>query len=214
MQLFIALTFAENDLNYQKINNFRKRFDEKISRSPLVLMTLMSPFKINDKSASNSYSNLVECLRDDLDTYLSGFEKNFSIIFNSMDFAAGRNGVIYLKPKLPEELFFFQEAAIHELKSMGATFNRDEKKLKNNQKNTHTFLPIGRSDSDLTLQVAIEKAQHEFSMPFSLQAKSISLFEKLPGLWNFKDTLFKFEEEKSSIQEDFKSPMINFRYTL
>lgn len=198
MQFFIALTFDENSLHYQKIDNFRKRFDYKSGRSSLVLMTLLSPFHfVQNKLSATEYDKIIECLRDDLDNFMSGPDRDFRIEFNGFDFAAGKKGVVYLKPRLPDELFFFQETALDFLQESGAIFNRDEKGMKFSEKAMHTFLPIGRGDDQDLLQRAVEKARHEFMSPFHLKTKSVMLFEKKPGLWLPRVELYRFLDQQS-----------------
>lgn len=207
MQFFIALTFDESDLHYQKIDNFRKRFDYKHSRSPVVHMALMSPFHFEQKSLSQlDYYHLVECLKDDLDNFLSGFDDEFNVHFSGLDFAAGKKGVVYLKPEIPDELFFFREAATDFLKSSGATFNREEKGLKLSLESEHTFLPIGRGDDPELLSRAVEKARNEFGRPFFMKAKAVMLFEKKPGQWPYLSELHRFhskEQYKKTSDDSF-----------
>lgn len=204
MEFFIALTFQESDLHCQKINSYRSRYDYKKSRSPHLLMSLLPPFSMGDKSLTPlQMSELVECLRDDLDNFFTGHEDNYLIHFDGFDFNIGKKGVVYLKPRLPEELFFFKEMSISYLKEFGMNFKREEKNLKNNNESEYIFLPIARtSDQDL-LGHAVSKAQSEFSRPFTLQAKEVALFEKQPGQWVCRSILHHFnqEDEKSFTPE-------------
>ena len=112
-------------------------------------------------------------------------------------------GVIFLKPNLPNELFFFQETARDFLIDNGAIFNK-EIKLENRIKNSlKTILPIARSSDQLLLSYGIETAKLEFAKPFSLQAKEIAIFEKLPGQWICRSILHKFDNNNLDEYDSF-----------
>jgi hypothetical protein len=195
MQYFIALTFDEQDLAYQKIDNFRQMFDHKHGRSPHVLMSLLPPFSFLKKKLSHlDYNKMVECLKDDLDNYLSGIDGDFKVRFNGFDFASGKKGVVYLKPELPNEMFFFQEAASEYLCDHGATFLKQERTMKPKDSGD-SFLPIGRGGDQQLLRRAVEKARVEFTLPFHLRLREVILFEKLPGQWIKRAVLHRFEEK-------------------
>ena len=205
MELFIALTFHENDLNYKIIDSFRSRFDYKYSRSPLLLMSLMSPFVFKNKNVSKiDYTNIVDWLRDDIDNFLMGFDDDFEVKFNGFDFFSGRKGVIYLKPELPSELSYFKETASVYLRESGAIFKREEKLEKLSLRSEYTFLPIARSSDQELLSHGVRTAQIEFSSPFTLHAKEVALFEKVPGQWICRSILHKFKESEKGFENSLR----------
>lgn len=203
MELFIALTFHENDLFYKKIDSFRSRFDYKYSKSPLLLMTLVSPFVLNNNILKHDHKNIIEWLRDDIDNFLMGYNDNFEVNFNGFDFFSGRKGVIYLKPELPSELSYFKETAFDFLKESGAVFKREEKLEKLSLKSDYTYLPIARSSDQELLSYGVSTAQVEFSSPFTLHAKEVALFEKVPGLWICRSILHNFKTSEKGYKNSF-----------
>jgi len=199
MEFFIALTFFESDLYCQKINSYRSRFDYKKSYSPQLLMSLLPPFQFKAHHLSTSeYYELVECLRDDLDDFFTGHDGHFPIHFDGFDFNVGKKGVVYLKPRLPEELFFFKQRAVSYVKELGSSFCRLEKNLKNKNDSEYTFLPIARTSDQDFLGQAVSKAKTEFSRPFFLQAKEVALYEKVPGQWICRSILHHFNSTETS----------------
>jgi hypothetical protein len=165
----------------------------------------MSPFVFKNKNLSKiDYFKIVEWLRDDIDNFLIGFNEDFEVKFNGFDFFSGRKGVIYLKPELPSELSYFKETAFDYLKESGALFKREEKLEKLSLKSEYTFLPIARSSDQELLSHGVSTAQIEFSSPFTLQAKEVALFEKVPGQWICRSILHSFKSSEKGFNNSMR----------
>jgi hypothetical protein len=184
MQLFIGLTFNQSQLQFKKIDSFRKRFDDKYQCSHLLQMTLLPPFKL-----------VVNDLSDDLDGQFCGIDKALEVDFNGFDFVTtGRNGVVFLKPTLPVDLYHCQEAIQGVLKELGATSKKHKNLARCSLNDLQTFLPIGRFDDMDLMSVAVNTAKIEFDGPFSLRANNLVLFEKTPTQWLPLRILHSFEQ--------------------
>lgn len=201
MQLFIGLTFRQNHLLYKKIDSFRKRFDEKFTRSDILQMTLIPPFKM-DGITMFELQDIIEDLSDDLDTHLSCCDIPCEVDFNGFDFQSGRKGIVFLKPSIPVDIFHCQENLSESVKGHGGVFNKHKNLAKSFSNDLQTFLPIGRSTDMELLKQAVDKAQIEFAQPFSLTAKDVVLFEKLPGQWIPRRVLFSFAETGENFQNE------------
>lgn len=191
MQLFLGLTFNPTVLQFKKIDSFRKRFDQKYSRSHLLQMTLLPPFKVEGMSW-NDVNLLSELLADDIEGHFAGMDEEVEVNFNGFDFQTGRKGVLFLKPSMPIDLFHCQEVLGETIKDFGGSFNKEKNLGKSFADDLQTFLPIGRFDDMTLLGQAVDKAKIEFASPFQLAAKNITLFEKLPGSWIPRKVLHTF----------------------
>lgn len=205
MQLFIGLTFRQNYLQFKKIDSFRRRFDEKYSRSHILQMTLMPPFKLEDRTYP-SIDQFVEEMADDLDGQLMGMEPPLEVDFNGFDFIAGKKGILFLKPTIPVDIFHCQESLQESIKIFGGSFNKHKNLGKSFYNDLQTFLPIGRFTDMGLLSQAVDKARLEFSGPFKLTARDITLFEKTPGQWLPRRILYTFpvhDEDSHHEESDF-----------
>jgi hypothetical protein len=205
MQLFIGLTFRQNYLQFKKIDSFRRRFDEKYSRSHLLQMTLMPPFRLEEFTFQGIHK-FVEEMADDLDGQLLGMEPPLQVDFNGFDFIAGKKGVLFLKPTIPIDLFHCQESLQESIKIFGGSFSKQKNLGKSFYNDLQTFLPIGRFTDMSLLSQAVDKARLEFSDPFKLMARDITLFEKTPGQWLPRRILYTFpvhDEETLEEESDF-----------
>ncbi len=203
MQLFIGMTFRQSQLLYQTIDKFRQKFDEKYSRSDLLQMTLMPPFKVEGMSFYD-LQEFVEELSDDMDTHLAGHEQNCDVHFNGFDFLGGRKGVLFLKPTIPVDIFHAQESLKESIKQAGGVFNRHKNLGKSHFNDLQTFLPIGRFTDMNLMSLAVDKAQQNFTSPFQLQAQNITLFEKMPGMWIPRKILHTFPHGKNNDVESIE----------
>lgn len=205
MQLFIGLTFRQNYLQFKKIDSFRRRFDEKYSRSHILQMTLMPPFRL-ETFTLQGINEFVEELAEDMEGQLLGMETPLEVDFNGFDFIAGKKGVLFLKPTIPIDIFHCQESLKESIKIFGGIFNKHKNLGKSYYNDLQTFLPIGRfTDMDLLSQ-AVDKARLEFAGPFKLTARDITLFEKTPGQWLPRKILYTFpdhDEEAELEESDF-----------
>ncbi len=212
MQLFIGLTFHQNVFQFKKIDSFRRRFDEKYGRSHILQMTLMPPFRLEDYTFAG-LQRFVDEMAEDLEDHLAGLDEPFEVDFNGFDFQTGRKGMLFLKPSIPVDLFHCQETLQESIKDFGGLFYKHKNPGRCSVNDLQTFLPIGRfSDMDL-LSLAVDKAQQEFTAPFKLAARDLTLFEKTPGQWLPRKILFTFPRgvEQRQDQEDHfslsKSPV-------
>ena len=201
MQFFIGLTFNQSQLQFKKVDSFRKRFDDKYSCSHLLQMTLLPPFKLEGLSPA-MFENMVNDLSDDIDGQFCGIESDLKVEFNGFDFVTGRNGMIFLKPTLPVDLYHCQEAIQGVLKELGATSKKHKNLARCSLNDLQTFLPIGRFDDMDLMNVAVNKAKIEFDGPFTLSAKSLVLFEKTPTQWLPLRILHSFQKNKSTLNSD------------
>jgi len=206
MQLFIGLTFIQTQLQFKKIDSFRKRFDDKYSRSHLLQMTLLPPFKLEGLNPV-MFDNMVNDLSDDLDGHFCGIETGLKVEFNGLDFVTGRNGMIFLKPTFPVDLYHCQEAIQGMLKEMGATSKKHKNLAKSSTNDLQTFLPIGRFDDMELMSVAVNQAKIEFDGPFFLRVKNLVLFEKTPTQWLPLRILYNFQQGNSQAESEAFSLM-------
>lgn len=203
MQLFIGMTFRQSQLLYQTIDTFRQRFDEKYSRSDLLQMTLMPPFKVEDVTL-HDLQEFVEELVDDMDTHLAGHDQVLDVHFNGFDFQAGKKGVLFLKPTIPVDIFHAQESLKESIKAVGGNFSRHKNLGRSHFNDLQTFLPIGRFTDMELMSLAVAKAQQNFTSPFKLRAENITLFEKMPGMWIPRKILHTFPQSNESHVESLE----------
>lgn len=195
----------ENDLNYQKIDSFRQRFDFKYSRSNILQMTLIPPFQF-EKNGLRGLRDFLEMSSDELESHLLGFFEDIHIPFNGFDFKSGKKGVLYLKPSLPIDLYHCQESLFEILKETHGTIRKYKKLNVSQIDDLQTFLPIGRFIDPFQLELAVDQAKIEFDSQFIMRAKDITLFEKMPGKWIPQKVLFKFSNYR---QEKFKEDIFS-----
>lgn len=185
MEFFIGLTFDPSSIHFNKIENFRKRFDSKFLKGQDLQLTILPPFSVdfyNNDEALEFY----EDLSDLLEGHLHGLIDTSQIEFNGITFSMGKKGALSLTPIISPDLLHCQESLYFYLKEYGAKF----KKAKNT---FNPVLPIGRFDYPDLLEGAIEMAKVEFSSPFVMNAKNFSLFEKIPDKWSIRRNLYDFD---------------------
>jgi hypothetical protein len=200
MQLFIGLTFYQDQLHYQKIDYYRQRFDEKFSRSSELPLSLLPPFIWNGNSRSDEI-NLYEHLQEDIeDQLLHGFEE-CRVEFKGIDFRAGNKGHVFLRPTFPTEMFHCQEVLRDMILLNNGHFKKNKNTVRSSEK-AGAMLPIARTQDLNLLNMAVETAKNEFSESFHLRAKDITIFEKLPGEWIARKILFTFVEDPNTINYD------------
>ncbi|GEM_PF-707510 len=212
MQLFIGLTFNQSFLQFKKIDSFRRRFDEKYTRSHLLQMTLMPPFRL-EQYTSQGVNHFLDDLAEDLEDHLGLLDEAVEVDFNGFDFQAGRKGLLFLKPSIPVDLFYCQETLQESIKDFGGVFNKHKNLGRSIGNDLQTFLPIGRFTDMELLSLAVDKARLEFTSPFKLTARDLTVFEKTPSQWIPRKVLFTFPgqpQEFTSEESDFsliKSPV-------
>jgi hypothetical protein len=191
MDFFLGITFSPNYMQFAKIDSFRKRFDSKYLKSPLLHMALIPAFSFAGQK-KGEFEDFHEHMAEEIEGHLMGLDEVGQIQFVGMDFHYGRSGILYLRPKVPVDLIHCQENLRELLKSYGANFKRPVKELPGGQGELQLFLPVGRFDNPLDMEAALALAQVEFSIPFTLRARDIMLFEKTPTQWVAAKKLFTF----------------------
>lgn len=209
MRFFIGLTFYPNYMHFKKIDSFRERFDWKYARSNILQMTILPPFQLNF-SNQRALHGFVDTLEEEMDTHLMGLGGPLEVNFNGFDFKQGRKGVIYLKPDLPIDIFHSMENLEEVVKEFGGKLKKRKDPGGGLLQLDKPFLPIGRFQENFMLGAAVETAKVEFTSPFQLMAKDITLFEKVPGQWKQTKKLFTFDPVTGTQEEadfsQFKLP--------
>mgnify|MGYP003665518063 CR=1 FL=1 len=210
MRYFIGLTFYPNYLQFKKIDSFRRRFDWKYERSNVLQMTILPPFQLNF-SNQKALGGFTDTLVEEMETHLMGLEGPLEVDFNGFDFRQGRKGVIYLKPDLPIDIFHSMENLEEVVKEFGGKLKKRKSPGGGSLQLDKPFLPVGRFQENLLLGAAVETARIEFTNPFQLMARDITLFEKVPGQWIQKRKLFTFDAATDGMSGEtdfsqFKSP--------
>lgn len=200
MKHFIGLTFYPNYLQFKKIDSFRRRFDWKYSRSTTLQMTVLAPFELTLDS-KQKYHSFIEHLEEDIDTHLSGIDEPLNVAFNGFDFQQGNKPTLYLKPDLPIDIGYCVESLTDLIKDFGGQFNK-KRNRKDDDLIPKTVLPIGRFLDEMMLGAAIDTARIEFSSPFQLMARDLTLFEKVPGQWIAKKKLFTFSDARDNLSAE------------
>jgi hypothetical protein len=196
---FIGLTFSSACPHYQEINRYRALFDDKFSRNNKLQMTLIPPFQIN-LSNKNKVYDFEEHLQEVIDNHLLGHPIDRKMTFHSIGMALDRAGMIYLRLDAGDDLLHIQESLMEVVGEYGGSFHFLQKRRSTNI-NERIVLPIGRT-SQKNFDLALEEAKCRFDLPLSLKPDSISLFEKKPGLWPLKMTLFRYPiNEQSFLME-------------
>lgn len=186
MQCFIGLTFSEQYLHYKKIDNFRRRFDQKYTKSNILQMTLLPPFEI-----ASYDDDFIEALVDELEGHLTGHTEVGDIHFDGVDFNSNKKRNVFLRPELPLELQYCQQSLWEVITEAEGSFRQRKRPVISQEETTlRTFLPIGRTNSFDQFEAAVETAKEEFEDPFSLRANSICLFESTPGQWLVRKELY------------------------
>lgn len=217
MQLFIGLTFKASSNPYQKIDSFRRRFDEKYDKSELLQMTLLPPFHFENMSPRD-FDEFLELCSEDMESNFIGHDRPLDVDFKGFDFQTGKKNVLFLKPIIPIDLFYCQEVLKDSIKHAGGSFRKHRNLGHSELNDLQTFLPIGRVDDMNLLALAVEKAQVEFGHgDFQMESQDIVLFEKMPGRWVPRKILYSFNTTNAyeeSYQEkgvphfqNFKTPV-------
>lgn len=196
---FVSLTFDSQCPHYQEINRYRALFDAKFSRNNKLQMTLIAPFEINFNSKNHAL-DFEEHLVEVVDNHLMGHPAHQKITFSSIGMALDRKGLIYLRLDLMEDLVHIQESLMELVREYGGRF-LDINKSRSADVYEKIVLPIGRT-TPKNFNLALDEAKDRFSLPITLKPKTISLFEKKPGLWPLKMTVFRYpiNEESFSLE--------------
>lgn len=194
MQSYFGLIFDSSSIHTKKIESFKQRYDSKFNSNPYVVLTILPPFEIELRN-QESYKKFFESLTDIVDSHLIGLNEIGQIQFNGLKFNMGKKGILTLTPKLSVDFEHLRESLHDFLKSEGVSFAKS-KNINN------ACLPIGRFEYADQLESALEKAKEEFSLPFILQATSLVLFERNFHIWNYKQTIFEFNNNQLNYVDD------------
>ncbi len=188
MNLFIGLVFDNNSEHLKKIDNFRRRFDQKYLNNPFNQLTIIPPFEL-EIYRLDRLQRIKEDIGELIDDHLYGNQFFSQIEFNGIAFNSGRKSMIGLTPKLNEESNYLQESLIDYLLSEGAKFKKN--------KSDNLIFPIGRFDHSISIENSIEIAKTEFSSPFVLNTSKVSMFHRQNCIWNLREDLYQFNHHSS-----------------
>lgn len=183
MNYFIALKFSENSHASSKIKEFRKRFDTKFENLNQNFLAIVPPFSIEFKNKEER-QNFFTDLADLVEGNLLGLESAKDIEFNGINFSVGKKGIVALSPIISPDIFYTQE-------SIGAYLN-EQKVVFHKKKSFTPLLVIGRFEGNEFLEAGIDQAKVEFSEAFTMEAKSIVVYEKKNEAWLELNSLYKF----------------------
>lgn len=188
MNLFIGLVFDKNSEHLKKIDNFRRRYDQKYVNNPFNQLTIVPPFEL-EISRLDQLKRIKEDLGELIDDHLFGNHFFSQIEFNGISFSSGRKSIVGLTPKMNDEVEYLQESVFDYLLSEGAKFKKN--------KNNRLIFPIGRFDFQTSIESIVEAAKVEFSSPFVLNSTSISIFHRQNCFWSLRESLFEFNQPTS-----------------
>lgn len=204
MQFFVGLTFRSNHLQYQKLDSFRSRFDDRFNRADHNQLTVVPPFEISHLS-KHDYGQFIEALTECMDNQLRDLEDIHLMPIEGIDFQNGEKQMLFLKPKLSLDLAYSLEAINEVVKEYGGVAKQKLKLDKENLDGTRNlFYPLGQFDQDDDLHNALEEAKNEFLLPFNLHLKEMALFERSEHQWLKSHLLFEFQKDQGGEwNEDF-----------
>lgn len=168
-------------------------------------MTLLPPFTVDE----SLLYEIEELIAEEIEVQFDGIEQELSIPFKGIDIfsSSKKKSLIYAKPVIPANLFHCQEAIVELLKNYEVKFKKSNGRQYNDCLNLDSFLPLASVENDWNTAAAVETAQLEFSEPFSLHGKSISIFKKFPHQWALKRNLHHLENKGGvPIEESFIAP--------
>lgn len=188
MNLFIGLVFDNNSEHLKKIDNFRRRFDQKYSTNPYNQLTIIPPFEL-EVSRIDQLQRIKDDIGELIDDHLLGNQFFSQIEFNGITFTSGRKSMIGLTTKMNDEVSFLQESLVDYLLSEGAKFKKNI--------NSHLVYPIARMDHMTPMEVIIDIAKIEFSSPFVLNSTSVSMFHRQNCIWTLRENLYQLNQHTS-----------------
>jgi len=187
----IALTFAPGYLQYQRLDQYRKRFCQRPISSQIQLhLGLIPPFNADEHLLKKELIDLSEDLHDAMD----GIEDGGHVLLSSPDLSHNQRPMISLKATLSDDLYHLQETLIDHLKECQVEFKRSKLETKIFAKNSRlklvddqaldTILILARfGQNHIIINDALELAKSQFQNPFIIFADTITLFEKINGSW-------------------------------
>jgi hypothetical protein len=182
-KFFLGLTFFPDNSFAKNIESYRSRFDFKYHANPYLHLPIVPPFEIEVTEIKKLKQELVE----ELEAFYFENTQHHVLNFIGLDVHEyKKNKILYLNPKIEEELALCQES----LFSICQSYISDrEKKMKDSK----TFLTIGRYQDCLDLHASIDLAKKEFHEFTTLPFESICLFSKNNGIWYREADLVSFD---------------------
>jgi hypothetical protein len=198
VKLFFGARLNGNLLVSQKVDSFRKRFDQAYFQNTIFQLPLIPSFDL----PPDRYKNFLLDLEDLIDGHFCGVGA-IEIEFLSLEFLEGKKHRLFLRPNLDDDFFHFRESVFDLVKSNGGL---SFKKTFEAQK--IPFVPIGTFQDPLELNLAIEDAKSEFIFPFTSILESFILFEKRERIWKNKVEILSPENQnlhRKKVAQDYYS---------
>ncbi len=150
-------------------------------------MSMLAPFEVK----TESISDLVETLKEEIDTFYFGDKTNPMLAFTGVGvYEHKKKSLLYLNPDYDIDLQYCSEMVIDICKS----FIPHQVKYKANK---HQFLPLGVFKTKEELNLVLDQAKLEFSSNSQLAVESISIYQNKMGIWSEIDVLADFEENNN-----------------
>lgn len=182
IKLFVGLNFDEGNHFAKKIQNYRMRYDEKITTNSSVYMPLIAPFEV----PVTSLASLQEELREELESFFVP-DQSINIGFTGIDVHSfARKSILYLNPESVDDLSYATESLYQICREHAESREHAPKK------EDRGFLTIGRFTDPTSLHDAISVAQREFQDCTSLPLRGVCLFQKNNGVWYQQNDLHQF----------------------
>jgi 2'-5' RNA ligase len=183
-KFFVGLTFYSDNSFARKIESYRSRFDFKFQTNPYLHLPIVAPFEVEVTELRKLKLELIE----ELESFYFENTEHHVLNFTGLDVHEyKKNKILYLNPKMEEELTLCQES----ISSICHSYVADrEKKVKDSK----AFLTIGRYQDCLDLHASIDLAKKEFQEFTSLPYESICLFSKKNSTWYREADLVSFKK--------------------
>jgi hypothetical protein len=194
------LKFEAHYLQFKKIDSFRKRFDTKYRQGSPLVMSLLPPFSSDKRYLSD---RLVYEMEDEIDSHLIGISNTSEIQFNGIDVINAKKSLLCLRPEMPDEFYYIEQAISELLKDYKIKFKKSiiAKEVDGNHQ---ALLPLGRFKDPREFTEALNQAKLEFNSPFKLKIKDISLYAKVEDTWVQKHKLYEFDNKIIEDQRNFQ----------
>jgi hypothetical protein len=185
--VYVGVLFREDSHFAHRIQEFRRRYDERFLTNPEISMPLLQPFEVDTQDVS-AYAELVA---DECEAFFCGHTTPAQV-FTGLDVKErGRKFLMHLHPEEIAEVTYFSDS-IYQLSLeylADPAFKADH--LPQRHKN---FLTLGRFEDPSSLHEAMSIGAKEFFEPSALLQKSICLYIKHNGQWFQQTALFEFTE--------------------
>lgn len=190
---FIGLLVDESSYYAKKILTLRQMYDPKFFRIRKIQFPLVAPFQCSQFSVSS----MVEEIKEELETFLFGFEKGFSLQVNGLDYSFSKNHLLYFRPELSTDLIHLKESLKALLKNYTPSA-ASNKKNGSEKKAWNDMIVLGQFPSAELMNEALDRVREFFPTEFLIDTSEIVLFEKRNHMWIVKETLFGFKDHEDS----------------